>query len=286
VAATSIPADPLLANLPDGVRDFAFDVRDTDETSRVLRESRPDVVFHLAALLRSRNLSALLSVNAAGTDSLLRAARDLETPPKVIIPGSASEYGLPESRRPFDEHALLRPISAYGVSKVAQTLTGLGYALRGDLPVVVGRIFNMSGPGEPESMLCGAMASQISAFEAQGTPGVLHVGNLTPYRDYLDVRDVVRALWHLWLRGESATVYNISSGVARRVQDVVEELVAQARVPVTLEPDPARQRPSDIPYCCGDATRLRTGTGWTADYRLEQTLSDTLDAWRDAQSAT
>ncbi|MBN1247516.1 MAG: GDP-mannose 4,6-dehydratase [Anaerolineae bacterium] len=280
VSVTSIPGDPLLSRLPDGVDGYAFDIRDGEATQEVLARVRPDVVFHLAALVGGRDVAALLSVNVVGTDTLLTAARSLEPPPVVVIPGSAAEYGLPMGRQAFDEDAPLRPISAYGVSKAAQTLTGLSYALRGEVPVIVGRIFNMAGPGEPTSMLCGAIASQIAGLEARGEAGVLRVGNLSPYRDYLDVRDVVRALAALWRQGESGRVYNISSGVARQVESLVGALVDKARVPVEIQPDPARQRPSDIPYCSGDSRRLREETAWTPQYGLDATLSDTLTFWR------
>lgn len=281
VTVTSIPGDELLARLPEEVDGHAFDIRNGGAAAEVLARVKPDVIFHLAALVGGGDLATLLSVNVVGTDTLLRAARSLETPPLVVIPGSAAEYGLPNGHEAFDEESSLRPISDYGVSKAAQTLTGLSWARRGELPVIVGRIFNMAGPGEPSSMLCGAVASQIAGFEARGEAGTLRVGNLSPYRDYVDVRDVVRALETLWRQGEPGRIYNISSGVARQVRDLVRELVAKARVPIDVQPDPERQRPSDIPYCCGDSRRLRDQTAWTPQYGLDATLSDTLDSWRD-----
>jgi GDP-4-dehydro-6-deoxy-D-mannose reductase len=280
ISVASIPGDPLLARLPEGVLGVAFDIRDEEAVGDQLTELQPDVIFHLAALFRGNDLSAMLSVNAVGTDTLLRSARSQPVPPVVVIPGSAAEYGAPTAREAFVEDSPLRPISSYGIGKVAQTLTGLGYARRGEVPVIIGRIFNMSGPGEPSSMLCGAIASQIAGFEASGESGVLRVGNLSPYRDYLDIRDVVRALGVLWQEGIAGEIYNISSGTARQVQQVVHKLATFSRVPVSIEPDPARQRPSDVPFCCGDATKLRTQTSWAPQYTLDETLAATLDYWR------
>jgi len=286
VAVTSIPGDPLLSRLPSGVRGYGYDVRDADASALALREQHPDVVFHLAALLRGRSLAALLAVNAGGTDVLLAAAREMVAPPRVVIPGSASEYGVPDGERPLVEEDPLRPISPYGISKAAQTLTGLSYARRNEVPVIVGRVFNMSGPGEPRSMLCGALASQVAEIESRGRSGAVSVGNLSPFRDYLDVRDVVGALWNLANSGEPATVYNICSGTARQVAEVADHLVSLSRVPVELVPDPTRQRASDIPYCRGSAARLKAATGWLPDYPLATTLADTLDSWRDRAGAT
>ena len=282
VVAHSIPNDPLAVRLPAGIRYVACDITNTDEVGRMIAEINPGAIFHLAGLVQNDNLQRLLAINVLGTDAVLRAARSLATPPTVIIPGSASEYGVLHHGELITESTPLKPISAYGVSKVAQTLTGLGYAWRGEVPVVVGRIFNITGPGEPDKMLGGAMASQIAAIEAGDNPSVLRVGNLTPYRDYVDIRDAVRALGLLWMKGQSGAVYNICSGQPLQVQNVVETLVSLAQQPITVEPDPQRQRPSDIPFCAGNPALIRDTVGWTPQYDLNQTLLDMLNGWREA----
>lgn len=284
VAAISIPNDPLAAVLPDQVKFFPCDVRETAAVSRILAQVMPEVVFHLAGVVRGNDLSKLLSVNVLGTDSLLRATSRLTPAPRVVIPGSAAEYGLLDGRTPVDERAPLRPISAYGVSKAAQTLLGLSYAHRQKVPVVIGRVFNITGPGEPPTMLCGGMASQIAASEAGDHPLVLKVGNLSPTRDYVDVRDMVKALWLLALKGKPGEVYNICSGKAHRVEDVIRRLVALSSLSITLAPDPDRQRPSDIPHCVGDSSRLQRTTGWVPEISLDKSLGDTLAWWRLAHS--
>lgn len=281
VVAHSIPNDPLATRLPAGVRYVACDITDGDAVGRMVAEINPAAIFHLAGLVQNHDLQRLLAINVLGTDAVLRAARSQATPPTVVIPGSASEYGVLPHGDFITEATPLKPISAYGVSKVAQTLTGLGYAWRGEVPVVVGRIFNITGPGEPDKMLGGAMASQIAAIEAGDSPPVLRVGNLTPYRDYVDIRDAVRALGLLWTQGQPGAVYNICSGRPLQVQSVVETLVALARQPVAIEPDPQRQRPSDIPFCAGDPTLIRETVGWTPHYDLNQTLRDMLNGWRE-----
>ena len=282
VVAHSIPGDPLAATLPLSVRYVARDVTDAEAVRQMVEETAPSAIFHLAGLVQSDNVQRLFTINVLGTDAVLRAARSLPSPPTVVIPGSASEYGVLNNWEFISEDTPLRPISAYGVSKVAQTLTALGYAWRGEAPVVVGRIFNIAGPGEPDKMLGGAMASQIAAIEAGDRPPVLRVGNLTPYRDYVDIRDAVRALGMLWGKGKSGQVYNICSGKPVQVQHVVDTLVGLARCPITVEPDPDRQRPSDIPFCAGDPARIRDAIGWTPAYTLKRTLADTLDGWRAA----
>jgi len=282
VVAHSVPGDPLAATLPTAARYVARDVTDAEAVRKMIIETTPGVIFHLAGLVQSYDVQRLFAINVLGTDTVLRAARSLPTPPTVIIPGSAAEYGLLKTGEFITEATPLRPISAYGVSKVAQTLTGLGYAWRGEVPVIVGRIFNVTGPGESDKMLGGAIASQIAAIEAGNNPPVVRVGNLTPYRDYVDIRDAVRALGLLWRKGQAGQVYNICSGQPVQIQHIVDTLVELARCPITVEPDAERQRPSDIPFCAGDPTRIRAEVGWTPDYPLAQTLRDMLNGWRRA----
>jgi len=156
--------------------------------------------------------------------------------------------------------------------------------LRGDVPVIVGRIFNILGPGEPASMLCGAMAAQVVECEAGVSPPVVRVGNLSPIRDYVDVRDAARALWRLALDGAPGAIYNICSGQARRVEEVVQQLVALSSKEIELLPDPERQRPADIPYCVGNPDRLHSATGWSAEFSLEDSLQATLAWWRNERA--
>jgi GDP-4-dehydro-6-deoxy-D-mannose reductase len=250
------------------------------EIAAVVQACQPQRIFHLAGLVRGTELAALWRVNVQGTANLLDAARQLASPPRLVIPGSAAEYGLLADEQPVTETALTRPLNPYGVSKVAQTLLALGYAWRGELPVVVGRVFNITGPAEPAAMLGGAMAAQIAAIERGEQAPVLSVGNLAPTRDYIDIRDMVQALWLLSERGTAGEIYNICSGQAVQVAAVVAQLADLGRVPITIQPDPARQRPSDIPHCVGNPAKLHAATGWQPTFGLTNSLADLLDWWR------
>ena len=282
VTALVMPDDPLALALPAPVAQVCGDLRDAAAVERALREVAPDVIFHLAGLARGTELQKLLEINVLGTQMVLEAACVLSPPPTVVIPGSASEYGLLNGHTPVCETACLRPISAYGISKAAQTLLGLSYAHRHQVPVVVGRIFNLSGPGEPTSMLCGSIASQIVAIEAGAQPEALYVGDLSPIRDYLDVRDVARALWQLALYGISGEVYNICSGEGRQIATVIWQLLNLLPCSIPLVSDPSRQRLADIPYCVGDFHRLHAATGWRPEIAFGDSLRRTLAWWRRA----
>lgn len=280
VLALCLPEDWLREALPPAVAPYLADLADIDRLAAILQETQPSHIFHLAGLARGDDLAQLLAVNVLGTEHLLAAATRLPRPPRVVIPGSAAEVGLLDGPV-VRADALLRPLSAYGVSKAAQSLLGQTYARQGRLPVVVARIFNVTGPGEPPTMLCGGMAAQIAACERDSLPPILRVGNLSPTRDYLDVRDAARGLWLLGQHGRSGAIHHICSGQERRVEEVVGQLAACSTLPIRLEPDPARQRPSDIPRCVGEPDATLRAIGWQPTIPLPQSLADTLAWWRE-----
>jgi GDP-4-dehydro-6-deoxy-D-mannose reductase len=295
VTAVYKPDDPLRDVLPPGVSACACDLEDAAQVNALLAETQPALLFHLAGLVRGSDLRQLFVANVLLTDHILQAASRLPAPPRVIIPGSAAEVGLLDNAA-VESGAALRPLSVYGVSKAAQTLLAQCYSRQGKAPVVVGRIFNVTGPGEPATMLCGGMAAQIvaveaaqiaaveaaqtAAVEAADQPPTLRVGNLSPTRDYLDVRDVVVALWLLGRHGRAGGVHNICSGEERRVEDVVRSLAACSTWPIALEVDPERQRPSDIPRCVGIPDATLAALGWRPTIPLAQSLAETLAWWR------
>ncbi|MDX9953022.1 MAG: GDP-mannose 4,6-dehydratase [Anaerolineae bacterium] len=283
VTALIMPHDPLAGIFPEHVQRLVGDLTIPASVSQALREAAPDCIFHLAGLARGQDLRQLLEVNVLGTQTLLEAAASLSPPPKVVLPGSASEYGLLNGNIPVTETACLRPVSAYGISKAAQTLLALSYAHRRQLHVMVGRIFNLTGPGEPTSMLCGSVAAQLAAIEAGEQPPVLGVGNLSPIRDYLDVRDVVRALWRLALHGSPGEAYNICSGEGRQIAVVVWQMLELLPRSVTLKTDPERHRSADIPYCVGNSHHLHVVTGWQPEVLFEESVQRTFAWWRRAR---
>ena len=163
VSALCMPDDPLRDVLPAEVECWEADLADAAGVGQAISAAQPQVLFHLAGLVRSNNLEQLLNVNVLGTENVLRAAGQLPHLPRVVIPGSAAAVGL--ANRPINEQTPMRPLSPYGVSKAAQILISQTCFRSRGLPVVIGQIFNLTGPGEPPTMLCGAIASQIVACE-------------------------------------------------------------------------------------------------------------------------
>jgi GDP-4-dehydro-6-deoxy-D-mannose reductase len=265
---------------------YEADLRDGTAVRSVIQEFRPDWIFHLAArsfVAASWSAPAeTLSTNVLSQVHLLEAIREANLDARVQIAGSSEEYGqVLDDELPIKETNPLRPLSPYAVSKVAQDLLGFQYFKSYGQHIVRTRAFNHEGPRRGEVFVTSSFAKQIALAEAGKGEPVLHVGNLEARRDFTDVRDVVRGYWLALERCEAGEVYNLGSGKAWRISDVADMLIAEAKVPIEVRPDPTRMRPSDVPVLLADTTRFREATGWEPQIPFEQTLHDTLEYWRE-----
>lgn len=257
------------------------DVLDRDAVHRAVAELRPRQVYHLAgaaAVAGSwNNCASTLRTNTLGTEHLLTALQRSSPSARVLLPGSALVYRPGDG--PLDENAAIGPVSPYGVSKLAQEMLAARYAADG-LAVVRTRSFTHFGPGQDPSYAASSFAHQIARIEAGDAEPTLRVGDLSARRDLLDVRDTVRAYRALMRRGVPGAVYNVCSGAAHCMRDVLSALLALARVPVAVRVDAARLRPSDYPVLLGDRRRITGEIGWEPRIGLDRTLRDLLDDWR------
>ena len=256
----------------------------------VLQRARPDVIFHLAAMAVAgqswQDPAGTLQVNVAMQANVLQAVVNLNLDCRVIVVGSSEEYGAVEPEcLPIGEETPFRPLNPYAVSKVAQDMLGLQYYLSHKVDTVRVRPFNHIGPRQGLGFVVADFASQVARVEAGLQAPVLRVGNLEAQRDFTDVRDVVRAYHLLAVSGQSGEVYNVGSGKSHAARDVLDSLVAQSNVPIQIEPDPARMRPSDIPRVTCDCRRLLACTGWMPMIPFEQSLADALRFWRASISS-
>lgn len=273
------------ADLPAGVRAHRHDLLDAAATARLLIALRPAVIVHLAgqsSVARSlQDPAGTLTTNVLGLLHLLEGCRAGGLDPLIIVAGSAEEYGRSaRAHAPLTEDCPLEPVNPYAVSKVAQELLGQQYHLSHGLRVVRLRLFNHIGPGQRAGFALTDFARQIAAIEAGRQPPVVRVGNLAAQRDFLDVRDVAGAYLAAIERARPGAVYNVGSGQALSIRAMLDLLLAQARVTVMVEYDPARARPADIPLLLADASRFRAATGWQPTIPIERSLADILDDWR------
>ncbi|MDP9349465.1 MAG: GDP-mannose 4,6-dehydratase, partial [Gemmatimonadota bacterium] len=244
--------------------------------------ARPEAVYHLAGQSSvAQSFSdplATWDVNATGTLRLLCALRSGGLGgARVLLASSAEVYGpVPEAEQPITEDRPLRPVSPYAASKAAAELAAVQVSSADGPQVVIARSFNHTGPGHDARFALPSFARQL-ASHAPGSEPVLHVGNLGARRDLLDVRDVVRAYQRLVRSGEAGQAYNVCSGEACFLQDVVEEMVEISGTRARIEVDAERLRPVDIPLLVGEGSRLRA-LGWAPEIPLRRTLEDLLSA--------
>jgi GDP-4-dehydro-6-deoxy-D-mannose reductase len=262
------------------------DLGDAPAVRRMLEAVRPDRVFHLAAQSYVPTSwlapSETFRTNVLCQLNLFEAARELKLETRFQIAGSSEEYGLVKPDEvPIREDNPLRPLSPYAVSKVAQDFCAYQYWMSYRLFIVRTRGFNHTGPRRGEVFVTSNFARQIAEIEKGLREPVVRVGNLDAQRDFTDVRDMVRAYWLALERGEPGEVYNLCSGRAYRIGQVLDILLGLSPAKVTVQEDPARLRPSDVPVLLGDCSRFRQATGWTPTIPFEVTLKDLLDYWRE-----
>lgn len=261
------------------------DLRELSFAEALLNETQPDRVYHLAGQAFPpaswQDPWTTLEVNLRSQVNLLNSIAQLKLSPRILIIGSLDEYGRVDPQAlPVTEDAPFQPDSPYGVSKVAQDLLGLQYFQSHHLHIVRVRPSNHIGPRQNEQFVTSDFARQIAEIEAGKRAPVVYVGNTSAERDFTDVRDMMRAYYLALERGEAGQVYNIGSGRAVSIRHVLDLLLAQSRVPIRVEQDRARLRPSDTPvlYCRTD--KFRAQTGWEPTISLETSLRDILDYWR------
>ena len=260
------------------------DITDRAAVDAMIAAAQPDVVVHLAGIASvpaaRSDPERAYAVNFNGTLNLAYALLALQPKALLINAGSSDCYG--DSFRAgvaLDESAALAPLNTYAASKAAADLALGALAAEAGLRLVRLRSFNHTGPGQSPAYVIPAFAAQIADIKADRQPPVINVGNLTAERDFLDVRDIAAAFALVIAHGEAlepGAVFNLASGTARRVGDILDMLIAASGMEIAVRPDPERMRPVDIARASGDAGKARRLLGWAPAIPFATTLSDVL----------
>ena len=279
-----------IEHLRDRIRILECDLRDAESTRDTIEQVRPDWIFHLAAQsfvpTSWKAPTESLTTNVLGQLHIFEACRRLGLSPRIQIACSSEEYGMVyEDELPIRETNPLRPLSPYAVSKVAQDMLAYQYFMSYKTDAVRTRGFNHEGPRRGPVFVASDFAKQVADIERGLKEPVIHVGNLEARRDFTDVRDMVRAYWLSLEKGEPGEVYNICSGKAWRIRDMLDLLLGMTKQKIEVREDPARLRPSDVPVLLGDHSKFTDRTGWKPSIPFEKTLADMLEFWRRAEPA-
>jgi GDP-4-dehydro-6-deoxy-D-mannose reductase len=275
---------------------FYLDIRSGKPVAGIIQKAQPEWIFHLAAVSNVKHSwekrQETLETNLMGTFFLLEAVRRFSPKARLLFVSSSDAYGhlKPQSHALREEEAS-GIVSPYAFTKVCGELLSELYSRIEGLDVVIARPFPHTGPGQTTDFVFSDWAWQITRIERGEAPPVIHVGNLDVRRDYGDVRDVVRAYMLLMQKGKRGEIYNICTGQAAPLREILDTLISLSRastprrgrpgsIRISVEVDPAKFRKADIPLLLGDNSKIRKETGWEPRIPLRQTLSDLLQYWR------
>jgi len=274
-----------IVDVADRVTLHAGELRDLNSMVRVLKDVKPERIFHLAAQsyvdVSFQAPADTIHTNVIGTVNLLDAIRIAGIDPLIHICSSSEVYGqVRPDETPIRETNTFRPASPYAVSKVGEDMVALQYFLSYKIKTIRTRMFTHTGPRRGDVFAESSFAKQIAEIETGVRQNPVKVGNLDSVRTVLDVRDAVRAYWMLLDHCEPGEVYNIGGNRTMTVGEILETLESLARVPIRHEVDPARMRPSDVTLQIPDTTKFREATGWKPEIPPERTFADLLDYQR------
>jgi GDP-4-dehydro-6-deoxy-D-mannose reductase len=264
------------------VRYYEVDIRDAERVQSVVREVNPEQVYHLAGItavdVSWKYPRLTYEVNVFGAQNLFDAAMSLPAPPRILNVSTSQVYA-PGSGILSEENPL-RPDNPYAASKAMAELLAPQYSEHATGGIITARPFNHSGDGQPPNFVLPSIAKQFAEIEAGLRPPKLKLGNIAVARDFTDVRDVVRAYWLLLERGKTSEVYNVCSGTAVLVADIIGMFERISGTDIVIEIDPNRVRAKEVTEIYGDPSKLRAETGWHRQIPLEKTVEDMLNYWR------
>ena len=268
--------------LPANLEPLRLDVRDSEGVGRVVTSSRPDVIYYLAGVSRAGardDLDLAIGIAVHGALNTLIAAAGLNGPTRLLHVGSSHVYAIPRGEAPIDERAPTGPASVYGAAKAAAESALLHLGPMADVEVIAVRAFNHIGPGQQGGFVVPSLARQVVEIERGHQEPIVRAGNLDARRDFTDVRDVVRAYRLAALQGAPGQAYNIASGRAISVREILDALLRLRSVRADVDRDPELSRAGESTTAMvGDAGKLTALTGWRAEIPIEQSLADVLDS--------
>lgn len=282
VTVTKIEKENLVSDIAQVVN---LDILNKEQISEVLNAQRPDYIFHLAAqssvAYSWKNPSLTIDVNVKGCVNVLDAIRDLDFKPRTLLIGSGEEYGhIREGECPITEENNSRPGNIYAATKACQNMLGKIYADAYGMDVMMVRAFNHIGPNQTPMFVVADFCKQVAEIEKGIKEPVMYVGNLTAKRDFTDVRDVVKAYALLVKEGKRGETYNVGTGHALAIQEILDTIISMSDKSIEVKVDPDRLRPVDVPIIEPDIRKINECTGWKPQILLSQTLKETLEYWR------
>jgi GDP-4-dehydro-6-deoxy-D-mannose reductase len=274
-----------IASHGDRIQLYECDIVDFQSIFKILKEAKPDIVFHLAgqAFVPSsfEHTAETFKVNVIGSINILEAVKAVDISPRIVVITSGEVYGetagLPNVHT---EQSIPRPVNPYAASKTSIDYIAQTYKTYEEMNIVIARPFNHTGPRQRQSFVCSSLARQISVIQKERTAPVLNVGNIKPRRDFTDVRDVARAYWLLGsISNEDNFIFNVCSGSVYSIEEIIGLYENITGLKFQLHTEQKRLRGYDIQLLAGNNGLLQKTTGWRPEINMKQTLGDLLEGW-------
>jgi GDP-4-dehydro-6-deoxy-D-mannose reductase len=283
INVTKIPIEKIKYK---GINIYDLNILNKDNISLLLKQVNPDYIFHLAAqssvALSWKKPLLTVDVNIKGSINILDSIRDLDYKPRILFIGSGEEYGhIKPEESPINEKNMVRPGNIYAATKVSQNIIGKIYSDAYDMDIISVRAFNHIGPNQAPLFVVADFCKQVAEIEIGLKAPVIKVGNLSAKRDFTDVRDVVRAYVMLIEHGKKGETYNIGSGHAVEINEILNEILKMSKIEIEKEIDENKIRPVDIPIIEADIKKLQETIKWKPEIPLRTTLKETLEYWRN-----
>ena len=269
------------------IKTVDLNILNKKEITEVLGNTMPEYIFHLAAQSSVKvswdNPQLTIDVNIKGGVNVLDCVRDTEGySPRILLIGSGEEYGrIKDGESPINEENAIRPGNIYAATKVCQNLIGNIYSNAYDMDIMCVRAFNHTGPGQAPLFVVSDFCRQAAEIELGKKENTIYVGNLSAKRDFTDVRDVVRAYELLMQKGKKGETYNVGSGEAMEINEILKKIVALSGAEINVKVDESRLRPIDVPIIEADISKLKETTGWERKFDIDTTIEDMLEYWRN-----
>lgn len=258
---------------------YSVDITDYKSVFNLIAEIKPSYIFNLAAIssvgLSWEKPQDTIKVNVCGTVNILESVRCLNLDAKLLLVGSSEEYA--PSNNPVAEDAKLDAVNPYGISRITVEQFANIYRSRYGLKITCIRAFNHTGIGQTPVFVLPSFIEQAARISLSQAPGIIKVGNISVYRDFSDVRDIVRAYRLIAEHNGNIDVINVGSGTAHKIEDLLNFIISLSNQKIEVVLDKDKFRPADLPYCCCNNSLLKNTTGWQPQYDIFDTLREMFD---------
>lgn len=269
--------------LPSEVDFYKTDLMQADEVEKLIGQIQPDIIVNLAAISSvgaSWNMpQTTMAINVIGALNIMEAARKSEQKPRILFVGSSEEYVISEN--PLDENTQLNANNPYGISKVTQEQLAKLYREQYGLKIYCVRPFNHTGIGQKDTFVLPSFCKQVAEIDKSGKDGKIQVGNLKVKRDFSHVKDVVRAYRMIVENDNCNQIYNVGSGNAYSLEDMLTYIIGLSDQNIEIEVDQNRIRPTDQPVICCDRSLIGKELGWEPQYNVYDALREMYESYRN-----